>query len=160
MNPELSPKLIISEEGKSGIFRKINEFLTITDWTAFVLGLNGFGAGQDGTDYWITDDSPLLWEKSSTLHSTRKSLTANRKSCWLRCLHLAATGETLVVVWRPAGAVRVMLVLKEAGLWVFFQLLHVFREVVVKLPVLLLLPPGPELTGVWHMDLEEHEGKD
>lgn len=85
--------------------------------------------------------------------STHKRLTFKRRSCWLCCLYLAATGETLVVVWSPAGAVSVMLVLEETGLRVFFQLLHVFHEEVVKLPILVLLPPGPELTGVWHMDL-------
>lgn len=49
-----------------------------------------------------------------------------------------------------------MLVLEETGLRVFLQLLRVFGEEIV--PVLLLLPPGPELTGVWHVDLEEKEG--
>lgn len=75
--------------------------------------------------------------------------------CWL--LYLAAAGETLVVVRGPAGAVSVMLLLEETGLWVFLQLLRVFGEEIVPV-LLLLLPPGPELTGVWHMDLEEHEG--
>lgn len=79
--------------------------------------------------------------------------------CWLPPAHLAATGETLVVVWSPAGAVSVVLLLEEAGLRVFFQLLHVLHQEVIKLPILLLLlPPGAELTRVWHVDLEEKEG--
>lgn len=90
---------------------------------------------------------------------THKGLTARRKSCWLQRLHLAAAGEALVVVRGPAGAVSVVLVLEETRLWVFLQLLCVFGEEIVQLPVL-LLPPGPELTGVWHMDLEESDGKD
>lgn len=47
----------------------------------------------------------------------------------------------------------VVLVLKEAGMGVFLQLLGVFHKKVVKLS-LLHLPPGPKLTVVWHMDLE------
>lgn len=69
------------------------------------------------------------------------------------CLYLAAAGETLVVVGSPAGAVSMVLVLKEAGVGVFLQLLWVLHKEVVKLG-LLRLPPGPELTVVWHMDLQ------
>lgn len=128
---DLFLKLIIAVERKCGITRTINERLTITDRAALVLRLNGSGAGQDRTDDWITDDSPLL----------------------------AAAGETLVVVWGPAGAVSVVSVLEETGLWVFLQLFRIFGEEVIELPIL-LLPPGPELTGVWHMDLDKNEGKD
>lgn len=46
-----------------------------------------------------------------------------------------------------------VLVLKEAGVGVFLQLLWVLHKEVVKLG-LLRLPPGPELTVVWHMDLQ------
>lgn len=116
---------------RCGIIRTINERLTITDRAALVLRLNGSGAGHGRTDDRITDDSPLL----------------------------AAAGETLVVVWGPAGAVSVMSVLEETGLWVFLQLFRIFGEGVIKVPIL-PLPPGPELTGVWHMDLGENEGKD
>lgn len=123
--------MTFAAEQKCGIVRTTNERLTITDRAALVLRLNGSGAGQDRADDRITDDSPLL----------------------------AAAGETLVVVWGPAGAVSVMSVLEETGLWVLLQLFRVFGEEVVKLPIL-LLPPGPELTGVWHMDLDENEGKD
>lgn len=148
-------KLIFFVDGKSGVFG-INEYLTITDWAALVRGLNGFGAGQDRTDDRITDDSPLLEEESLDLHSAINTQTppVQTKELLAARLYLAATGETLVVVWSPAGAVSVMLVLEETGLRVFFQLLHVFHEEVVKLPILLLLlPPGAELTGVWHVDL-------
>lgn len=95
----------------------------ITDRAALVLWLNSAGAGQHRTDDWITDHSPLL----------------------------AAAGETLVVVWSPAGAVSVVLVLKEAGMGVFPQLLGVLHKEVVKLS-LLHLPRGSKLTLVWHMD--------
>lgn len=132
------------------------ECLTITDWAALVLRLSGSGAGQDRTDDRIADDSPLLQGRSSDLHWTPKRLTGRSESCRLQGLYLAAAGETPVVVGGPAGAVSVMLVLEETGLRVFLQLLRVFGGEIV--PLLLLLPPGPELTGVWHVDLEEHEG--
>lgn len=79
----------------------------------------------------------------------------NTFNCCLHicCLYLAAAGETLVVVGSPAGAVSVVLVLKEAGMWVFLQLLGVLHKEVVKLGPL-HVPPGPELTVVWHVDLE------
>lgn len=99
----------------------------ITYRAALVLRLNGSGAGQHRADYRITDHSSLL----------------------------AAAGETLVVVGRPAGAVSVVLVLKEAGMGVFLQLLGVFHKKVVKLS-LLHIPPGPKLTVVWHMDPSTH----
>lgn len=68
-------------------------------------------------------------------------------------LYLAAAGEALVVAGRPAGAVGAVLVLEEAGVRVFLQLLGVLHEQVVELG-LLRLPPGPELTVVRHVDLE------
>lgn len=74
-------------------------------------------------------------------------------------LYLAAAGETPVVVGRPAGAVSVVLVLEEAGVWVFLQLLRVLRKKVIKLR-LLRLPSGPELTLVWHVNLERGHVQD
>ena len=76
-----------------------------------------------------------------------------------RCVYLAAAGEALVVVGGPAGAVSVVLVLKEAGMGVFLQLLGVFHKEVVKLG-LLRLPPGPKLTVVWHVDLVRGDKKE
>lgn len=77
------------------------------------------------------------------------------------CFYLAAAGEALVVGGRPAGAVGVVLVLEEAGVRVFLQLLRVLHEQVVELG-LLRRPPGPELAVVLHVDLErrgESEGQ-
>lgn len=82
------------------------------------------------------------------MHSTTKERVCG--------LYLAAARETLVVVGRPAGAMSVVLVLKEAGVRVFLQLLWVLHEEVVKLS-LLHLRPGPKLTVVWHVNLEECE---
>lgn len=64
----------------------------ITDGAAFALRFNGSGAGQRRANDWITD----------------------------HCSLLADAGETLVIVGRPAGTMRVVLVLKEAGMGVFF----------------------------------------
>lgn len=47
-----------------------------------------------------------------------------------------------------------ILVLKEAGKWVFFQLLQVLHKEVIKLG-LPLFNPGAKLTTVWHVDLED-----
>lgn len=85
----------------------------------------------------------------------QRALLTNTFNCCLRVcrLYLAAAGETLVVVGSPAGAVSVVLVLKEAGMGVFLQLLRVLHKQVIKLS-LLHLPPGPKLAVVWHMDLK------
>lgn len=40
-----------------------NQNLTLTDWAALALRLNGSGAGQHRTDDWITDHSSLLQKK-------------------------------------------------------------------------------------------------
>lgn len=74
-------------------------------------------------------------------------------------LYLAAAGETPVVVGRPAGAMSVVLVLKEAGVGVFVQLLWVLHKKVIKLS-LLHIPPGPKLTVVWYVNLERGSVQD
>lgn len=133
---------------------ELNEDPTITDGAALVRGLDGPGAGQDGTDERVADDGPLLWGQSSVLHAGIGTRTPRAPHARRR-RYLAAAGEALVVVGGPAGAVGLVLVLEEARLGVFLQLLHVPHQRVVQLPVLLLhlLPPGPELAGVWHVDL-------
>lgn len=67
--------------------------------------------------------------------------------------YLTAARETLVVARRPAGSMSVMLVLKEAGIWVFLQLLWVIQKKVVELS-LFYLRWAAKLTGVWNMNLE------
>lgn len=95
----------------------------ITDTAALAIKLNGSGAGQHWTNDWIT----------------------------YHCSLLAAAGETLVVAGRPAGAMSMVLVLKEAGMGVFLQFFWVFHKEVIKLS-LLHLPPSPKITVVWHVD--------
>lgn len=140
-------------------------YLTITDWAALVLRLNGPGTGQYRTDDWVTDHSSFLQKKtrkdtrrrnkfiSRLLFIYFKISVPKHASFGVCCLYLAAARETLVVVGRPAGAVSVMLVLKEAGKGVFLQLLWVLHKEVIKLS-LLHLPPGPKVTSIWHVDLE------
>lgn len=69
-------------------------------------------------------------------------------------LYLAAAGETSVVVGRPAGAVTVMLVLKEAGVGVLFKLFVVFGHHYLIYIWLLNFNPGPRLAVIGHMDLQ------
>lgn len=75
-----------------------------------------------------------------------------------RCPHLAAAGETPVVVRRPAGAVSVMLVLKEAGVGVLLQLFGVLRHDDLIYVWLLNVNPGPRLAVIGHMDLDAGGG--
>lgn len=173
-NGDIKTKLffnfIIGVESLLGIHPKKERkqkmsYLTITDWAALVLRLNGPGTGQYRTDDWVTDHSSFLQKK--TRKDTRrrnkfislllfiyfKISVPKHASFGVCCLYLAAARETLVVVGRPAGAVSVMLVLKEAGKGVFLQLLWVLHKEVIKLS-LLHLPPGPKVTSIWHVDLE------
>lgn len=78
--------------------------------------------------------------------------------CAARCecsFYLAAACETLVIAGSPAGTMSVILVLKEAGVWIFLQLLGVIQEKVIKLR-LLYLCWGTRFTAVWDMHLEMH----
>lgn len=130
---------------ESNLCRKKKPYLTITDWAALVLGLYGSGAGQYGTDDWVTNHSSFLQKKKMSFviqcsnnflslllficfmsHFSTKTFleetirqfildTNSFRRCHYVCrLYLAAAGETLVVVGGPAGAVSVVLVLKEA----------------------------------------------
>lgn len=56
INKELFLKFMICLERVLGMC----VYLTVTNWAALALRLNGFGTGQDRTDDWITDHGSLL----------------------------------------------------------------------------------------------------
>lgn len=68
----------------------MNGYLTVTDWAALVRGLQGFGAGQDGTDDRITDDGPLL-EEDTARNQHANSSHSNEG---------AASGAAAAVTWQ------------------------------------------------------------
>lgn len=70
------------------------------------------------------------------------------------CSHLAAAGETLVIVRRPARTMSVVLVLKKTSVGVFLEFLGVCQQHVIQLG-LLHLGSGSRLAAVWNVDLRK-----